>query len=101
MAGFFGTLAKRLFQNPLAQGLQFDNPDYVRAHREILLTNPVLKSAYDRWYREIATGFESTANVPGVLLEVGCGAGFLENMFRVFSRRTRSRILMLRACQTQ
>jgi len=42
------------------------------------MTNPVLKSAYVRWYRETASVLRETTAVPGILLEIGCGSGFLE-----------------------
>lgn len=79
MPGAFAKLFKKLFQNPLAVDLELESSNHFKIHRQIFMTNPVLKSAYERWYRETVSVLRGTASVPGVLLEIGCGSGFLEH----------------------
>ncbi len=68
-------MIKRLFRNPQLSDVDLHDPDTVAVRGRILESNPFLKRIYREWYAEIA------GNLPGVkgpVVELGTGAGFLD-----------------------
>lgn len=74
----FGAFFKSVWGQPLVRGADVDGADAIRLHRRILDSNPALQAHYRRWYRECLPALEATRDVPGELVEIGSGSGFLE-----------------------
>lgn len=70
MAGFF----KRLIAHPLTKGMDIDDPQTTALRLQIIRSKPFLRKLYEEWYLQIASCFDSGAQV----LELGSGAGFLK-----------------------
>jgi SAM-dependent methyltransferase len=67
---------KRWLAHPLTRGLDIDDPRTTHLRRQILRGKPFLKRIYEEWYRILA------ASLPpgdGPVLELGSGAGFMED----------------------
>lgn len=80
MPSQIGTLIKKVWQHPLTRGIDID--DGIRTlevHRQLIRSKPLLRHQYLRWYRECLPAFEETKHLGGDLVEIGCGAGFLED----------------------
>ncbi len=75
-----GTLIKKVWQHPLAKNVTVDGADTIEVHRKILRNKPLLYRNYLKWYRECLPAFEETRDLPGLLVEIGSGAGFLEEV---------------------
>ena len=73
-----GNPLKKLLQHPLAAQVRFEDPGYIRIHHQILRSNPALMDSYEKWYREMLPAYRETEKVPGTLVELGSGVGFLE-----------------------
>jgi len=73
-------LLKGLWQHPLVKGLEVDAEDTITAHRRMIEAKPLLKQHYLRWYRECLPAYEETKHLSGPLVEIGSGAGFLEEL---------------------
>lgn len=65
---------KRLLAHPATRDLGIDEPVTTELRRGIIRGNRFLQSIYGEWYREIAAHIP---DVPGRLVELGSGAGFL------------------------
>ncbi len=78
MTGAHATRAaslRRLLAHPLTRGRDLDDPETTVLRRRIVRENRFLRRVYEDWYRALA------ADVPhgeGAVLELGSGAGFLE-----------------------
>jgi SAM-dependent methyltransferase len=68
-------MVKRWLEHPLTRGLPVDSPETTRLRRTIIATKPFLRQLYDEWYAEIALQVPQGA---GRILELGSGAGFLQ-----------------------
>ncbi len=75
-----GTLIKEIWQHPLAKGVRVDGANAIEIHRRILQSKPLLRRNYLRWYRECFPAFEETKGLRGEVVEIGSGAGFLEEI---------------------
>lgn len=64
----------RLLAHPLTRGLEIDDPATTVLRPAIVQSKPFLKRIYQEWYRKIASSFP---DIPGSVLELGSGAGFL------------------------
>jgi SAM-dependent methyltransferase len=62
-------------EHPLTRGLPLDSPETTRLRRRVIETKPFLRQIYDEWYEEIA---KEIPPGPGRVLELGSGAGFLQ-----------------------
>src|SRR5262245_49503778 len=61
-------------QHPLARGLDLDAPETTHRRRQIIRQKPLLRDIYMDWYAGIAACLPKG---PGRVLELGSGAGFL------------------------
>jgi SAM-dependent methyltransferase len=68
------TLLRRLLAHPLTSGMALDDPATTAVRRHIIASKPFLTAIYDEWYQMIAAHLP---NVPGRVLELGSGAGYL------------------------
>lgn len=75
-----GALIKKIWQHPLAKGVCVNGSHAIEIHHRILRSKPLLYGNYLRWYRECLPAFHETKNLPGQVIEIGSGAGFLEEM---------------------
>ena len=69
-------MLRRLLAHPLTRGLDIDDPATTVLRRTIVHSKPFLKRIYQEWYRTIAN---CLPDIPGSVLELGSGAGFLAN----------------------
>lgn len=63
--------------HPLTRGLDLDEPRTTAQRRRVLAEKPLLRGIYQDWYRALA---EAVPPPPGRILELGSGAGFLEQV---------------------
>jgi SAM-dependent methyltransferase len=63
-----------LLAHPLTRNLDLDDPATTHIRRTIIAGKPFLQKIYVEWYRQIS---ESIPAIPGKVLELGSGAGFL------------------------
>jgi SAM-dependent methyltransferase len=61
--------------HPLTRGLSIDDPATTAIRRRIIREKPFLRKIYEDWYRTLAAAIPEG---PGEVLELGSGAGFLE-----------------------
>ena len=76
----FGAFLRKAWGQPLAHGIDLNGPDAVLAHRRIIDSNRVLRAHYMRWYRECLPAVEETRHLTGDIVEIGSGAGFLDQV---------------------
>jgi SAM-dependent methyltransferase len=69
------SLLRNLLAHPLTRGLEIDDPRTTDLRRQIVRDKPFLYRIYREWYTSIAQALPSGA---GPTLELGSGAGFLE-----------------------
>jgi SAM-dependent methyltransferase len=62
-------------EHPLTRGLPVDSPETTRLRRRVIASKPFLRRIYDEWYTTIAHNVPAG---PGRVLELGAGAGFLQ-----------------------
>ncbi|MEW6593224.1 MAG: class I SAM-dependent methyltransferase, partial [Candidatus Hadarchaeota archaeon] len=74
-SGAFGML-KQVLAHPLARNLDLDDPRATVVRRQILREKAFLRKLYQDWYRWIV---EALPQQPGPVLELGAGAGFLQD----------------------
>ena len=67
-------MLKRLLAHPATRGLDLDDPGTTTLRRRVVREKGFLRRLYQEWYRAIAA---SLPPVPGPVVEVGSGAGFL------------------------
>jgi SAM-dependent methyltransferase len=68
-------MLKTLLCHPHTRGLDIDDPRTTELRRNIVREKPFLRKVYEEWYSQLA---DSIPNQPGSVLELGSGAGFLE-----------------------
>ena len=66
----------RLLAHPLTSGLAVDDPATTVLRRQIISSKPFLKAIYDEWYQMLVSHLPE---VPGCVLELGSGAGYLNH----------------------
>src|ERR1700676_1144323 len=69
------SIASSWLSHPLTRGLSIDDPRSTELRRRIIREKPFLRNIYIEWYRSIAAAI---APGPGPVLEIGSGAGFLQ-----------------------
>jgi len=72
------SFVKRLWGHPLSRGVNVNDAHAVERHRQILRSNALLRSVYLRWYQECMPAYEATKGLEGDIVEIGSGAGFLD-----------------------
>jgi hypothetical protein len=70
------TILARL-QHPLTTNLSIDDLRATLLRRQIIRSKPFLRKIYEEWYRLVQ---ESLPPEPGSVLELGSGAGFLQDV---------------------
>ncbi len=76
-----GSFVKKIWGHPLAKNVDVNDENTVVLHRRILQAKPLLKDLYLRWYAECLPAYEATKNLGGEVVEIGCGAGVMEEVF--------------------
>jgi SAM-dependent methyltransferase len=69
------TALRNALAHPLTAGCDLDDPATTVRRREIIRGKPFLRRIYEEWYDDIVTAL---ADVDGPVLELGSGAGFLQ-----------------------
>jgi SAM-dependent methyltransferase len=68
-------MLKALLCHPHTRGLDIDDPRTTELRRTIVREKPFLRKVYEEWYSQLAV---SIPNRPEYALELGSGAGFLD-----------------------
>lgn len=68
-------MLRSILAHPLTRGRSIDDPVTTELRRSIVLSKPFLRDIYEDWYRAI---LEHVPDGDGQVLELGSGAGFLE-----------------------
>jgi len=76
----FGSLLKQFWIHPLARSIDVNDAHSIAIHRKIIQSKPLLKATYRRWYREILMAHKEIENLTGDVIEIGSGAGFLDEL---------------------
>ncbi|MFT5435144.1 MAG: SAM-dependent methyltransferase [Myxococcota bacterium] len=71
-------LLRKTLMHPLAEGLDLDSAEATAAHADIIASKPFLQNLYRSFYRELASASERSPQ--GMRLEIGAGAGFMEDV---------------------
>ncbi len=74
------SLPKKKWGHPLSKNLDVEHPDSIAVHHTIIKSKPLLKSVYLEWYGEFMAAEYATRHLDAPTLEIGCGAGFLEEV---------------------
>ncbi|MBP7055374.1 MAG: class I SAM-dependent methyltransferase [Candidatus Omnitrophica bacterium] len=69
------TILKNIFAHPLTKGLDLNDPKTTELRRRIVREKKFLRKVYEEWYLQLS---DSMRDTDGVVLEIGAGAGFLE-----------------------
>ncbi|MDP8983088.1 MAG: class I SAM-dependent methyltransferase [Acidobacteriota bacterium] len=67
---------RRFLAHPLTRGLDIDDPSTTALRRTIIESKPFLKRIYEEWSETISN---QLPDIPGPVLELGSGAGFLNS----------------------
>src|SRR5262245_42268223 len=68
-----------LLSLPEARGIDLDSADAVPVHRQIILKKPFLRNLYKEQYEVFREQADLVRSLPGSLLELGSGGGFLKD----------------------
>nr|MBP9733826.1 hypothetical protein [Candidatus Omnitrophota bacterium] len=71
---------RRALVHPLVRDCDVETAESVETHRQMILAKPLLKKVYKKWYRELLPSVQATAHIDGPMVEIGCGAGFLDEV---------------------
>jgi len=69
--------AKRLLEDPLTRGRDLDDPQTTELRRQVMRDKPFLRQLYGEWYATIVNALPPGR---GPVLELGSGAGFLDQL---------------------
>lgn len=75
-----GGWVKKVWMHPLANLDRVDDDAVVECHRRIIKSKPLLYRNYLKWYRECLPAFRETGHLSGPMIEIGSGAGFLDEV---------------------
>jgi SAM-dependent methyltransferase len=75
-----GAMLRGMLAHPLTRGKDLDDPNTTVLRRQIIRGKPFLRRIYEEWYATLARAIPPEANVPGRVLELGSGAGFLKEV---------------------
>ncbi len=70
-------MIRQLLAHPLTRGLDIDDPQTTTRRCEIIKSKPFLHRIYEDWYDKL---FSHLPDVPGAIVELGSGAGFLDKV---------------------
>jgi SAM-dependent methyltransferase len=70
----------RFISSPEIRGLGADSPELLLAHRQVLERKAFLRQYYRELYREFCRQAQAVEGLPGELLEIGSGPGFLKDL---------------------
>jgi len=70
---------KSALAHPLTRDLALDDPRTTVRRRQVVLSKPGLRTIYGDWYRILARRIPA---LPGGVLEIGSGPGFLKRLIR-------------------
>ena len=73
-------MLKRLLAHPLTRGMDLDDPATTQLRRRIIRDKSFLRQIYDAWYALLASQVPDLAQMPGPALELGSGAGFMDEV---------------------
>ena len=76
LAGIF----KKLWMHPLVKNLDVDSVDRLIRHRKMISAKPLLRAHLMSWYRELVPSYNKVKDLEGKVVEIGSGAGFLEEI---------------------
>jgi SAM-dependent methyltransferase len=68
-------MLRRWLEHPDTRGLDIDDPRLTQLRRRIISEKSFLRKIYQEWYRSIAASLPA---IDGPILEIGSGAGFLQ-----------------------
>lgn len=75
------SLAKVRFEDRRLAGLDIGSRERVRAQRQLIAAKPLIKRAYDLWYKRLLQDADSVAAPAGArVLELGSGASYLKDL---------------------
>lgn len=74
-------MLSQLLAHPLTKGLSPDAPETTELRRQIIQEKKFLRQLYHEWYTRILANAPDPASIPGRMLELGSGGGFL-NLLR-------------------
>lgn len=75
-----GSLLKQYWAHPLVRSIDVDQANSIQVHRALIQSKPLLRATYLRWYKEILNVCREIQNLDGDIVEIGSGAGFLEEL---------------------
>ena len=73
-------ILRQVLHEPSVARMDIDHDDRISVHREVLKRKRLLKSAFDTFYREMLLASELFMDVGGIELELGTGAGFMQEI---------------------
>lgn len=73
------SIIRTVLEHPLARGLDLDSAEATAVHQRLLREKPFLRRLYAAFYAEFVRG-AAGAPPEGLLLEIGAGAGFLDEL---------------------
>jgi len=68
-----------IIQEPMTRDINLDSPDSCLAIVKIIQKKSILKNVYHRWYNQIEDEISGSQAISGPVLELGSGAGFLQD----------------------
>jgi SAM-dependent methyltransferase len=68
---------KRWWSHSHVRDLNVEHIGSIESHRRMILDKPILRHTYEQWYRELKSHADGAGASEGPMIEVGCGAGFL------------------------
>ena len=71
---------RRLLYDPRVRDVPVDDPALLAIHREVLREKRLLRSAFETFYRDMASLCDRHFPVGGIELELGSGAGFFREV---------------------
>lgn len=74
------SILRTVLYDPRIRRLDVNSSDLIAVHRDILQEKPLLRSAFDTFYREMIEANEKHLTASGFELELGSGVGFLKQL---------------------
>ena len=71
---------RRWLYEPRVRGVDVDDKALLSIHKEILWKKPLLRSAFETFYRDMMNLCDSLLTPSGTEVELGSGAGFFKNL---------------------
>jgi SAM-dependent methyltransferase len=71
-------LLKKYWTHPLTKNIDIDSADTISIHREIILSKPLMRAIYRKWYKKFLPSVRATNQIRLPMIEIGSGASHLE-----------------------